>query len=910
MISRLFPAKYHRLTAILLLIASFSIILNTGCRGIVAAGPLTPAGPTPSTVALSADSNPAPLGAKVTFTATVAPAGATGNVTFNEGNTLLGTAALSGGVATFSTSTLAAGSHSITAAFAGDATHPAATSAALVVVITLPGTTVTVSADVNPAQAGAKATFTAKVGDPAAGGTITFKDGSTVMGTSTLSLGTASLSSSTLSVGSHSITAVYGGDATHTTGTSAAITEVITAISSSTTLKADLNPAQVGTKVTFTATVAPSASTGNVTFNDGPTPLGTAALSAGVATFSTSTLTVGSHSITAVYGGDSTHSASTSAAVVEVIQLVADINNINHVVVMLQENRSFDSYFGKLGDYRAANGYGLATDIDGLPVTASNNTDRTDTGIVTAVPSYHFQTACIENLTPDWLESHGDYNLSLPGSNTFVGDGFVHNGQGMALFSGFVAQSTQPKGSVQVQPTTTTNYYLFANNSGVVLAQLTINVPINGTQTSSFFADPQTISSGSTNLRWNVPNATSVTIDHSVGTFAGSSGSTLVSPTATTTYNLTATFAAPTAPSTLSTTVQVTATPGMYFTTSATTIAAGQTATIQWNVPNATSTLVDTWFDQQGRRAMGYYDGTDLPYYYFMASNFATSDRFFSPISSNSEPNRIYFFAATSHGHVHDPGQFDSSQVKNIFQLLDAAGITWKIYYQSVPDPITGGPATRLTRFQPFASQHAANIVPDSQYFADLRAGTLPQVAYIEEQSGLDEHPGGTDSGNIHSGNHVQAGASFAAQHINAFMQSTSWKDGVFFLSWDEGGGLYDHFSPQPAVHPDGISPTDLEPKDVQYIIPQGDFNRTGFRVPLLVVSPYAKKSYVSHTVADYTAFLKFIETRFKLPNLTQRDAAQIDMKEFFNFATPPWVTPPVPPAQPIVLPCDFTNLR
>jgi phospholipase C len=280
-------------------------------------------------------------------------------------------------------------------------------------------------------------------------------------------------------------------------------------------------------------------------------------------------------------------------------------------------------------------------------------------------------------------------------------------------------------------------------------------------------------------------------------------------------------------------------------TASNTTIGAGQSATIQWNVPNATYTLVDTWFDQEGRRSMGYYDGTDLPYYYFMASNFATSDRFFSPNSSNSEPNRVYFFAATSHGHVHDPGQFDSSQVKNIFQLLDAAGITWKIYYQPIPDPITGGPATRLSRFQPFASQHAANLAPDSQYFTDLKNGTLPQVAYIEEYSGFDEHPGGTDEGNVNSGNHIQVGANFTSQHINAFMQSTAWKDGVFFLTWDEGGGLYDHVSPQPAVHPDGIAPMDLEPKDVQFINPQGDFNRTGFRVPMIVVSPFAKKNFV-----------------------------------------------------------------
>jgi len=554
----------------------------------------------------------------------------------------------------------------------------------------------------------------------------------------------------------------------------------------------------------------------------------------------------------------------------------------------------------------------VASDIDGLPnPPPSNPQDTTDTAVQGSVTSFHFQTACVENLTPDWLESHGDYHLFDAGSNVFLGNGFVHNGQGMAGFSGFVTETSQPRGSVKVSPSKTTHYYLFANHSGTVLAQLTINV--SSTQTNSFFADPQTIASGNSTLQWNIPNATTVTIKDQagnlVGTFTGASGSAAVSPITTTTYNLSATVGTNTV--NLSTTVQVSTTQGLSFTASNTNIGAGQSATIQWNVPNAKDVLVDTWFDQEGRRSMGYYDGTDLPYYYFMASNFATSDRFFSPNSSNSEPNRIYLFSATSHGHVHDPGSFDSSQVKNIFQLLDAASITWKVYYQSTDS--TGAPNTRLSRFQPYAAQHAANMVPDSQYFTDLKNGTLPQVAYIEEFSGFDEHPGGTDEGNVNSGNHIQVGANFVSQHINAFMQSTSWKDGVFFLSWDEGGGLYDHVSPQPAVHPDGIKPVDLEPKDVQFISPQGDFNRTGFRVPLMVVSPYAKKNYVSHTVADYTAFLKFIETRFALPSLTARDAAQIDMTEFFNFATPPWLVPPASdkiPVQPINIPCDYTNLH
>jgi phospholipase C len=98
---------------------------------------------------------------------------------------------------------------------------------------------------------------------------------------------------------------------------------------------------------------------------------------------------------------------------------------------------------------------------------------------------------------------------------------------------------------------------------------------------------------------------------------------------------------------------------------------------------------------------------------------------------------------------------------------------------------------------------------------------------------------------------------------------------------------------------PDGIKPRDLLPSD-----PPDDFVRTGFRVPLIIVSPFAKPHYVSHTPMDYTAVLKFVEKRFNLPSLTARDAAQADMEEFFDFSSPN-LNPPSPASQPVNLPCN-----
>ena len=291
---------------------------------------------------------------------------------------------------------------------------------------------------------------------------------------------------------------------------------------------------------------------------------------------------------------------------------------------------------------------------------------------------------------------------------------------------------------------------------------------------------------------------------------------------------------------------------------------------------------------------MGYYDGNDLNYYYYMATKFATSDRWFAPVMSRTQLNRLYLLAATSAGHVNPPQT--PLPNKTIFELLESAGISWKIYET---DPGTAF----IGNFQPFASQHTANIHPLSDYYNDLANGTLPAVAMIEPgyKSGLDEHPG--------NGKSIQAGAQHVHDIIKGLMQSSSWKDSVFILTYDEFGSFYDHVSPQPATHPGDTAPIDIGPNDVCSKVtgPNCDFNFTGFRVPLLVVSAFTRKNFVSHHTADFTAILKLIETRFQLGSLTKRDAAQMDMTEFFDFTNPPWMTPPadVPDQNQNGL-CDF----
>ena len=356
---------------------------------------------------------------------------------------------------------------------------------------------------------------------------------------------------------------------------------------------------------------------------------------------------------------------------------------------------------------------------------------------------------------------------------------------------------------------------------------------------------------------------------------------------------------------------------------------------VDWNLKNpvsATATLDGyLWtaghdarnlgfFDVDGKRAMSYYDDTALPYYYFMASNFATSDRWFAPVMSRTQPNRLYMLAATSVGHAYPPAPGSQPlDVQTIFDLLQANGISWKVY---VTDLTHASPPSQDSALNFFtaAGKYPTNIVGVDQFLTDLTNGTLPSVAYIEPgyKSGLDEHPGVDDAA---PGANIQVGALYVSSLIGALMQSSSWKDSVFILTFDEFGGFYDHVAPQTGAFspsPDGIPPNDLlqgpPPNGPDVCVgnsgPTCDFVYTGYRVPLIVVSPFAKKNFVSHTVADFTAWLKFVETRFKLPSLTKRDAAQMDMTEFFDFNNPPWITPPTNiPTQPTNGPCYVDHL-
>jgi phospholipase C len=301
--------------------------------------------------------------------------------------------------------------------------------------------------------------------------------------------------------------------------------------------------------------------------------------------------------------------------------------------------------------------------------------------------------------------------------------------------------------------------------------------------------------------------------------------------------------------------------------------------------------------DPNGSRAMAYHTDDELNFYYSLYSQFAIGDRYFSSVPGPTFPNRFYLLAGTSFGHIFnalpdlqsDPNAFAPPN-GTIFEQLDRAGVSWKVYFSQVPFAILFG----------YVRKHWWNLVPISRYYFDAILGRLPQVAFID--------PTFVGSPNVENDEHppsnIQIGQRYVAGIIRTLMASPNWSSSVLFHTYDEHGGYYDHVAPPAATPPDNIAPM-LRPGDVA-----GAFDQYGVRVPVAVVSPFSKQAHVSHAVYDHTSILKFISTRFNLPPLTNRVAAADAMLDFFDFENPPFVRPPQLPITSINLASYFQCMQ
>lgn len=289
---------------------------------------------------------------------------------------------------------------------------------------------------------------------------------------------------------------------------------------------------------------------------------------------------------------------------------------------------------------------------------------------------------------------------------------------------------------------------------------------------------------------------------------------------------------------------------------------------------------------------MGYYDGRDIPYYWNLADHFVLFDHWFSAGAGGSVYNHMYWVTGTEGSSDDTIPRGGFGKLPTIFDRLEKAGVSWKFYIQSYDPHITfrsresterrsqivWAPLLDYARYldNPKLSSH---IVDANQYYRDLRNGTLPQVAFMTP-AGASEHPLGS----------IQAGEHFVRSLIGALVSSRYWSSSAFMWSYDDWGGWYDHVKP-----------------------PYRDRYGDGFRVPALLVSPYARPGFIDHTDLDHTSFLKFIEQNWNLKPLALRDAHANDFMNAFDFSKPParpfivadvrGVKPPPPPKPFIIYP-------
>ncbi len=267
----------------------------------------------------------------------------------------------------------------------------------------------------------------------------------------------------------------------------------------------------------------------------------------------------------------------------------------------------------------------------------------------------------------------------------------------------------------------------------------------------------------------------------------------------------------------------------------------------------------------------------EIPNYWAYARQFVLADRYFTSIHGPSIPNYFYAIAGQSGGVIdngHDPGPgidctgafwgdfavLDSAgnityqapcfDFQTLADSLRSAGLTWKCYSG---DGVGG--IFSFIRHMYNSPDRQDHVAPTAQFVADAQNGRLPAISWLFPTSPSTEHPPESTC----------EGENWTVQQLNAVMQGPDWNSTVVFLTYDDFGGFYDHVPP-----------------------PQLDVFGLGPRVPLLIVSPFAKPGYISHTVYEHSSILKFVETRYQLPALTARDGTASDMLDSFDFAQEP----------------------
>jgi phospholipase C len=336
---------------------------------------------------------------------------------------------------------------------------------------------------------------------------------------------------------------------------------------------------------------------------------------------------------------------------------------------------------------------------------------------------------------------------------------------------------------------------------------------------------------------------------------------------------------------------------------------------------------------------MSYWTGQDLPFYSGLARTFPLATRWFCSCLGPTFPNRRFLISGTANGMIDDLPftMLEQPAHGTIFDQLEAHGITWANYHQLSPlrigwrrlshahglnflrlaAALIAGLLPRLIPALTAKLQVTADLYPlgffrsvthlrsIGRFWADAAAGTLPSVSIVDPDFGRSSEENPQD---------IRVGEALAAQVVNAVMVGPGWPKTLLIWLYDEHGGYYDHVPPPPAEPPDdvpGRNPLSRFPLNLLRWTSLGrrieeadtgpdTYAQLGFRVPAVVVSPYARPGHVSDQVYDHTSVLKFIERKWNLPPLTRRDAAAHDFTDDLldldgppAFLTPPSLPPP-----------------
>jgi phospholipase C len=284
--------------------------------------------------------------------------------------------------------------------------------------------------------------------------------------------------------------------------------------------------------------------------------------------------------------------------------------------------------------------------------------------------------------------------------------------------------------------------------------------------------------------------------------------------------------------------------------------------------------------------AMSHYDGSQLGWYWNLAGQYVLFDRFFASTVGSPVSDRLYWMTGTA-GASTPPEQVPAGgwgdAIPTVFDHLQAAGISWKVYVQgydttrhdTASGDATTAPGAALEARLPLLEmprfrqdpQLSRRIVDLSQYYDDLQHGTLPSVAFVVSSGASSELPPADPT----------AGQTFVRGLLNELMRSSAWPSSAFMLSYDNSGGAYDHVPP-PATGPDGVG--------------------YGLRVPALLISPYARRGHIDNTMLDATSGLAFIRQNWGLQPLAARDRAVSSFATAFDFKQTPVQPKLVPTAR------------